>query len=126
MESNHLKEGLINHALVFISGIPLSVEHPAIRISLLPGVQIFVESGVKDFVSFLWYGTPGPAGLPKNVTAGLNHSINKALESTEVKQRFTAMTSEINDGSPEDFSQSLVSGDLRWKDVLRQVKVQLD
>ena len=56
----------------------------------------------------------------------LNKSINKALEAIDVKERFNAMTFDINAGSPEDFSKLLVSEDLRWKDVLRQVKVQLD
>ena len=96
------------------------------RHPLLPGSPTFVESGVKDFVSFQWYGMLGPAGLPKNVTAVLNSSINKALGSTDVKERFTSMTFDITTGSPEDFSKLLVSEDLRWKDVLRQVKVQLD
>jgi tripartite-type tricarboxylate transporter receptor subunit TctC len=68
----------------------------------------------------------GPAGLPKNVTTVLNKSINKALEATDVKERFTAMTFDINAGSPEDFNKLLVSEDLRWKGVLQQVKVQLD
>lgn len=96
------------------------------RHPLLPDAATFVESGVKDFVSFQWYGMLGPAGLPKPVAAALNASINKALASNDVRERFTSMTFDINAGSPEDFRRLLVSEDLRWKDVLRQVKVQLD
>ena len=112
----HVKAGRLK-----VLAITSPQRHP-----LLPGSPTFVESGVKDFVSFQWYGMLGPAGLPKNVTAVLHKSINKALEAIDVKERFNAMTFDINAGSPEDFSKLLVSEDLRWKDVLRQVKVQLD
>lgn len=96
------------------------------RHPLLPAAPTFVESGVKDFVSFQWYGMLGAAGLPKAVTATLNKSINKALDSAEVKNRFTSLTLDITTGTPDDFRKLLVSEDQRWKDVLKQVKIQLD
>jgi tripartite-type tricarboxylate transporter receptor subunit TctC len=99
----------------------VSQRHP-----LLPGTQTFVEAGVKDFVSFQWYGILGPAGLPNSVITTLNRSINKALAAPEVKDRFASLTFDSAIGSPADFRKLLVSEDQRWKDVVRQTKVRLD
>ncbi len=96
------------------------------RHPLLPNTQTFIEAGVKDFVTFQWYGMLGPAGMPKDVVATLNQSINKALAAPDVKERFASLTFDISIGSPEDFRKLLVSEDQRWKDVLKQVKIQLD
>lgn len=96
------------------------------RHSLLPDAATFVESGVADFISFQWYGMLGPAGLSPAITATLNAAINKGLAAPDVRDRFTSMTFDISTGSPDDFRKLLVSEDLRWKGVLKQVKIQLD
>lgn len=93
---------------------------------LLPNTPTFIESGVKDFVTFQWYGIFGPANVPKDIVTTLNQSINKALAASEVKDRFAALTFDSAAGSPGDFRKLLVSEDQRWKDVLKQVKIQLD
>lgn len=96
------------------------------RHPLLPDAATFVESGVADFISFQWYGMLGPAGLPPAIAGTLNAAINKGLAAPDVRDRFTSMTFDITIGSPDDFRKLLVSEDLRWKGVLKQVKIQLD
>jgi len=93
---------------------------------LLPNVQTFQEAGVKDFVSFQWYGVLAPAGTPKDIVAILNRDINKALTAPDVKDRFATLTLDITPGTPDDFRKLLVSEDKRWKDVQKQVNVRLD
>jgi len=112
----HVKSGRLK-----VLAITSPKRHP-----LLPDSQTFIEAGVKDFVTFQWYGMLGPAGLPKNITATLNQSINKALDAPDVKERFASLTFDSSIGSPEDFRKLLVSEDQRWKDVLKQVKIRLD
>jgi tripartite-type tricarboxylate transporter receptor subunit TctC len=104
---------------------PLAITSPQ-RHPLLPDTPTFVESGVKDFVSFQWYGMLGPAKMPKDVVAILNREINRALNSAEVRERFTSLTLDASPGSPEDFLKLLQSEDKRWRDVQAQVKVRLD
>jgi tripartite-type tricarboxylate transporter receptor subunit TctC len=96
------------------------------RHPLLPSVPTFVESGVKDFVSFQWYGMLGPAGMPKEIVAILNRDISKAINAPDVKDRFTAQTFDPTPGTPADFLKLLESEDKRWRDVQNQVKVRLD
>ena len=96
------------------------------RHALLPSVQTFVEAGVKDFVSFQWYGVLAPAGTPKDIVSILNRDINKALAAPDVKDRFAALTLDSTPGTPDDFRKLLESEDRRWKDVQKQVNVRLD
>ena len=96
------------------------------RHALLPNVQTFVEAGVKDFVSFQWYGVLAPAGTPKDIVTILNRDINKALAAPDVKDRFTTLTLDITPGSPTDFLKLLESEDQRWKGVQKLVNVRLD
>ena len=96
------------------------------RHPLLPSVPTFVESGVKDFVSFQWYGMLGPAGMPKDIVTVLNREISKALNAPDVKDRFTAQTFDPTPGTPADFLKLLESEDKRWRDVQKQVNVKLD
>ncbi len=104
---------------------PLAISS-ATRHPLLPTVPTFVESGVKDFVSFQWYGMLAPAGTPKEIVALLNSQINKALDAPDLKERFVAQTFDPVPGSPEDFRKFLVSEDVRWREVQKQVNVRLD
>jgi len=104
---------------------PLAISS-ATRHPLMPTVPTFVESGVKDFVSFQWYGMLAPAGTPKDIVARLNREINKALESPDLKERFVAQTFDPVPGSPEDFRKFLVSEDVRWREVQKLVNVRLD
>ena len=104
---------------------PLAIAS-AQRHPLLPNVATFVESGVKDFVSFQWYGMLGPAAMPKDIVATLNREINKALNSAEVRERFVTLTLDAAPGTPADFLKLLESEDRRWRDVQQQVKVLLD
>jgi tripartite-type tricarboxylate transporter receptor subunit TctC len=96
------------------------------RHPLLPNAPTFVESGVKDFVSFQWYGMLGPAGMPQDIVTVLNREINKALNSAEVKKRFESLTLDATPGTPADFLKLLQSEDRRWRDVQVQVQVHLD
>jgi tripartite-type tricarboxylate transporter receptor subunit TctC len=96
------------------------------RHPVLPNVPTFVESGVKDFVSFQWYGMLAPAGMPKDIVATLNREISKAISSPDIKDRFTSQTFDPTPGSPADFLKLLESEDRRWRDVQNQVKVRLD
>ena len=96
------------------------------RHALLPNVQTFQEAGVKDFVSFQWYGVLGPAGMSKDVVATLNREINKALTAPDVKDRFATLTLDITPGTPADFLKLLESEDVRWRGVQKEVKIRLD
>ncbi len=96
------------------------------RHALLPGVATFQEAGVRDFVSFQWYGVFAPAGTPPAIVALLNREINKALNAPDIKERFVALTLDPTPGKPHDFLKMLEDEDTRWRGVQKQVNVRLD
>ena len=104
---------------------PLAISS-AERHALLPGVPTFQEAGVKDFVSFQWYGVFAPAGTPREIVAVLNREINRALNSPEIRERFVSLTLDPAPGKPEAFHKMLQDEDARWRDVQKQVNVRLD
>jgi tripartite-type tricarboxylate transporter receptor subunit TctC len=112
----HLKAGRLK-ALALTS----QERHP-----LLPAVPTVIESGVKDFVTWQWYGILGPAGLSKDIVGVLNREIHKAMATKEVKERFSSLGFDAAPGTPEDFLKLLRSEDTRWKAVVKEVRVQLD
>jgi len=95
--------------------------HPA-----LPNTPTVIESGVKDFVTWQWYGVLAPAGVSRDIVALLNREIHKAMATKEVKERFTMLAFDAAPGTPEEFLALLKSEDARWKDVVKEVKVSLD
>ena len=84
------------------------------------------DLGVKDFVSFQWYGMLAPTGLPRDIVAVLNREISRALNSTDIRDRFTAQTFDPTPGSPADLLRLLESEAKRWRDVQIEVHVRLD
>jgi tripartite-type tricarboxylate transporter receptor subunit TctC len=92
----------------------------------LPNAPTVIESGVKDFVTWQWYGILGPAGVPKDIVATLNAEIHKAMASKEVKDRFAVLAFDAAPGTPEQFLELLRSEDVRWRAVAKEVNVQLD
>ena len=95
--------------------------HPAV-----PNAPTVIESGVKDFVTWQWYGIFGPAGVPRDIVATLNREIHQAMATKEVKDRFTMLAFDAAPGTPEEFLDLLRAEDLRWREVVKEVKVQLD
>jgi tripartite-type tricarboxylate transporter receptor subunit TctC len=112
----HIKAGRLK-ALALTS----QERHP-----LLPAVPTVIESGVKDFVTWQWYGILGPAGLNRDVVAVLNREIHKAMATREVKERFSTLGFDAAPGTPAQFLDLLKSEDARWRAVVKEVKVQLD
>ena len=85
-----------------------------------------IESGVRDFVTWQWYGILGPAGMSRGIVLTLNREIHKAMATRDVKERFATLAFDAAPGTPEEMLALLKSEDVRWREVVKEVKVQLD
>jgi len=112
----HIKPGRLK-----VLAVTSKDRHPS-----LPNAPTVIESGVKDFVTWQWYGILGPAGLPRDVVMTLNKQIHAAMATKEVKDRFATLAFDASPGTPEAFLDLLRSEDARWRTVTKEVKVQLD
>jgi tripartite-type tricarboxylate transporter receptor subunit TctC len=60
---------------------------PAARSRAMPELPTVAEAGLPGYAVDLWYGVFGPAGLPAEIVAALNESINSQMLSAEVQER---------------------------------------
>ncbi len=103
----------------------LAVTSPK-RSPAAPDIPTMMEAGVPDFQTVIWQGFSAPAGTPRPIIDRLNASARKALQATEVVERFKALGAERIGSSPEQFQKLVAAEMTRWADVVQKsgVKVQ--
>jgi tripartite-type tricarboxylate transporter receptor subunit TctC len=94
------------------------------RISVLPDVPTGIEAGVKSFLMPLWYGMFAPAGTPRDIITRLNREIVKALQSSEVRDRLTAMGVDPWPGTAEELGELLRTEIGRYGAVARSAGLE--
>ena len=89
------------------------------RSSFFPEVPTMNESGVQGYEFSTWYGLLVPAGTPKAIVDRLNAEIRKALDSTAVKEQFTAQGVEPSPSTPQEFGGYLKDEVVKWSRVVK-------
>ena len=84
----------------------LAVSTPA-RSPVLPDVPTIAEAGYPAAEFNFWIGMLAPARTPRDIVAKLNAQINRALQSTEVKERLANLGAVPMAMSPEQFDSYL-------------------
>lgn len=77
------------------------------RSSLIPDVPTIAESGLNMRLG-AWVGLLGPKGMPPELVKMIHDATAKALESPEVKDRFTKMAAEAMPMSSAEFKTLIV------------------
>ncbi|KAI3591313.1 BUG/TctC family periplasmic protein [Cupriavidus sp. U2] len=96
------------------------------RIPQLPNVPTVAESGLPGFELLSWYGIWGPANLPADITQRLSREINKAVQDPAVKARFSDMSFEPVQSTPEQF-KALINSDLtKVSAIVKAANIQID
>jgi tripartite-type tricarboxylate transporter receptor subunit TctC len=133
-----LADGVAGQIPLVINALPAALPHiKAARLKVLavtsrerhpvlPNVATIIESGVKDFVTWQWYGILAPANVSTDIITLLNREIHRAMATREVKERFASLAFDAAPGTPDEFLALLKSEDVRWRQVVKEVKVQLD
>jgi len=95
------------------------------RSSLVPGVPAMSET-IPGFGTEAWVGIMGPAKMPPEVVAQINTDVAKALNSTEIKNKFIENGLEPSYANPEEFERWIRREMARWSKVIREQNVTLD
>jgi len=93
------------------------------RTSVLPDVRSAKEEGVEDYIVQLWYGILAPAGTPANLIARLNSEIVKALNSPDLKKRFTEGGVEPLTSTPEEFARFIAVETPRYAKIVKDANI---
>jgi len=96
------------------------------RIPALPDVPTVAEMGYPDFETSQWYGVMVPAGTPREIVLKLNAEINKALQSSQVTQRYATDNAVAEVGSPEQFAAFITREQAKWRDVVRKAHITIE
>jgi tripartite-type tricarboxylate transporter receptor subunit TctC len=95
------------------------------RSPLLPDLPAVAESGLR-FETSGWYALVAPAGTPKAVTAKLQSSLHKALNTPEMKGRLAAQGIDGIASTPEELSKHLRVELDKWAAVVKAAGLKAD
>jgi tripartite-type tricarboxylate transporter receptor subunit TctC len=96
------------------------------RLAALPQVPTMIEAGVADFDVSAWFGVFAPAATPAPVVARLNAELEKALKSTEVRDRLTGLSALPMSATPEQFSAFVRSENQRWTKAVKASGMKIE
>ncbi len=99
------------------------------RLSILPAVPTFAESGLPNFQLAVWHGIYAPKGTPAPVVERLNKAVRAALASPAVAKRLTEMGVVLPQGerlNPAALTQQTAAEVKSWGQVLATAGAKLE
>ncbi|MGO4763893.1 Bug family tripartite tricarboxylate transporter substrate binding protein [Cupriavidus sp. 2KB_3] len=104
---------------------PLAVTGHA-RHPLLKDVPTLEEAGLKGFDAQQWYGVVGPAGMPADVVARLNSSLNTVLKSPDLADKLSSEALQPTPMTPDQFRRYIADEVNRWSKLAKERGIHLD
>ncbi len=86
-----------------------------------PDVPTFSEQGF-DIVASTWFALSGPAHMPTEIVARLNHEVYRIMERPEVRLRFAQDAIEFKSMTPDDLTTLFKTEIARWGVVVRDLR----
>jgi tripartite-type tricarboxylate transporter receptor subunit TctC len=96
------------------------------RWSELPDVPTLREAGFPDFPSDIVYGLLAPAGTPDAIVEKLNASVNKALQSAELRANLAKLGIEARAGTPQAFGTAMADDMAKYDEIVRLTGIKVD
>lgn len=81
------------------------------RSALLPDVPTFAEAGYPEATLRFWFGLHGPANIPPAVVQKLHETLNAALASADLRERFATLGADPQPMTPQELTD-LVRADM--------------
>ncbi len=96
------------------------------RSALAPDAPTLAEAGVPGFDASTFFGIFAPIGTPRSVVMRLNEDINRALKTTDMRERLAAVGAEPGGGSPELLGQTVVTEVVKWTQLVRDRNLRFE
>jgi len=96
------------------------------RSPLLPDVPSITEFGYKEFDDYTWFGFFAPAGTPAAVIEKLNAALNRAMESSDIVEKFAQLGMSSTHNSVTEFGSFLKSEVPKWAAVVKSSGAKAD
>jgi tripartite-type tricarboxylate transporter receptor subunit TctC len=91
-----------------------------------PNVPTLVESGYPGLVATSWIGFLAAGDTPRNIVDRYHKELAKILQSSDVRDRLTAMEFDVVASTPEQFSAWIRSEITRWGKVIKATGAKAD
>lgn len=103
-------------ALAVTSGKPLAT---------FPGVPTVAEQGFPQLAVEDWVGFVMRQGTSKDIVQKFNAAVNKALQSTAVREALGRIGGEARGGTPEEFGTFLQAQVRQWDNVVKTAQIKM-
>lgn len=94
------------------------------RSALAPELPTISESGVPGYVAELWWGLAAPSKTPPEILNRLSAELTKALQSSDVKERYAREGGEPVIMTRAEFTGFVRKEIERWRKVAREANIQ--
>lgn len=92
----------------------------------LSDVPTMREAGFPDFPSDIVYGLLAPAGTPDAIVEKLNSSVNKALQSAELRANLAKLGIEARAGTPQAFGAAMADDMAKYDEIVRLTGIKVE
>ena len=96
------------------------------RSVIAPEFPTIAESGLPGFEVVTWFGLLTTAGVPADVINRLYGELSQSLAQVAVKEQITKLGLEIVGSSPDQYATFLRSENVKWGNMVRQLKLKAD
>jgi tripartite-type tricarboxylate transporter receptor subunit TctC len=96
------------------------------RLDFLPDVPTMKESHYPNVFGTTWSAIFAPAGLPTEIVAKLNTSINDFIGKAETRQQFAKVGYRILGGTPQRLRERMAEDHAKWSKVIAAAKITGD
>ncbi|MGZ5091378.1 MAG: Bug family tripartite tricarboxylate transporter substrate binding protein [Burkholderiales bacterium] len=96
------------------------------RSQMLPDLPTIAESGLPGYELTSWHGMLAPAGTPVAIIVRAHGAVLKALESSDVRERFSSQGAEPVGSTPDDFGKFLRADIAKIGKLIRAAGIKAD
>lgn len=96
------------------------------RSAIAPEFPTIAESGLPGFEVVTWFGLLTTAGVPAEVINRLYGELSQSLAQAAVKEQITKLGLEIVGSLPDQYATFLRSENVKWGNMVRQLKLKAD
>lgn len=96
------------------------------RAEQIKDVPTLEELGLKNFDAMQWYGVVGPAGMPGEVVARLNSTLNQVLAAPDMREKLSAEAVEPMPMAADAFGRYYQQDIARWTALVKAQNLKIE
>jgi tripartite-type tricarboxylate transporter receptor subunit TctC len=89
-----------------------------------PQTPTLAEAGFAGFDASSWFGLVAPANTHQDIVGQLNARTQKALQSSDVREKLTNIGAEVVGGTPEQFGAFIAAEYERWARLIKERNIK--